>query len=902
MVFGIHIPRAYFCCKLIIFLCALLVVFVPLLPATVNSGEIIPGSVTATVSSTVDPVNGVTITFRWTTVHPSNSYVMIENPQNYQGNDNGSTRQISNPTVTTSHVVVADHFPAYAEYATWGYYVASQQTNGTWASYPGPATVGCGSPPFPGCGGRYLTFNLATSPTHPNGTLIFTLWPVGGQNVYQGDPTQSPACTPFAKNSRECNDLYIPLQANLLSGPPQAIVYMKNPVVTNLDTGHPVTNFSITAQYLCDLSAPSNPPPPVWDGNYNSNGFCYNGTLYSINTTLRLRVNSHATPGHYQFTAEFQGVYNGQNDGNPVNVTYNFNVLPTASFTPTPPTTFPAISGLSTWQTNMVNPDSPAASGEYWCTNNKDTNPWWSLDNGNFVGYFDLPSSIYFEAWNYDGGRVYQQIADYDYYVRGMPGYSGTAERNHWKRCAELAMEPYKDNIIATQASFVSEPDQFPYGMAMNYLRTGDATMLSAVNFLAGNPVFSAGIANAAYVAEARTVAYTLDDRLAALIAGLPRSPFIPRTIDVLLGVLDQNYNLNLSNPNQQQYDTHPFIIGLVMETLINDYELDVAKGNVPDARIPLEIKKVLDWFSSTQYISATHTLAYQAYELPVSPTLVGGTLYNANELNDLVAPAYAWYWSKTGNNQYLAEGDDLFNHVWDDAGGSNEAGGGGWTWSVKEFNQIYKWSFDYVRWRTGENPDGSSPAVPTVLASANPCENHSNPCSAPWTDWTTPVQMTWTAANGYEWHYPSLNPAIPSPIVNGTNVTFSYNTFKAANSTIYFGTASPQHCNLNDPAPPLCMSPFPNFGFQAMLASSYPNHTAVVAAVKNNNTTNQFDPIGAPNIYNTTIVLTGLAPYTTYHWRPLVIDNSGNAASYYDQTFTTGGGGAGGNPGPNAH
>ena len=145
------------------------------------------------------------------------------------------------------------------------------------------------------------------------------------------------------------------------------------------------------------------------------------------------------------------------------------------------------------------------------------------------------------------------------------------------------------------------------------------------------------------------------------------------------------------------------------MEALITYYELDLAEGNVPDARIPLEIKKVLDWWQDTQYIPQTHTLAYQVYDLPQNPAKVAG-LYSATELNDLVATAYAWYWSKTNDSTVLAEGDDLFNHVFDSAG--SQGTGGGWTYSVKEFNQVYKWSFDYVRWRTGQNPDGTSPAT----------------------------------------------------------------------------------------------------------------------------------------------------------------------------------------------
>jgi hypothetical protein len=879
MVPGIHIlPGSVRFRSLIIFLFSAALAFAPgSLSATVNSGEIIPGSASATVSPIIDPVNGVTVVFRWTTVHPSNSYVMIENSTDYATNGNQSVRQISNPAITTNHVVSVDHFFAYQYYPTWGYYVASEQSNGTWASYPGP--------------GSYLSFNLPTTPNNPNGPLIFTMWPIGGQNVYQGDPTQSPACTPFTKNSRECNDLYIALQANLLSGPDDGVVVMRNVVITNTDTGRPVTNFSVTAQYLCDLSAPSNPPPPGWDGSYREEGICYNGTVYNINTTLRIRANSKAVPGHYSFSGQFQAQEDGQNDGNPVNVTYNFTVLPTASFAPTAPSSYPPIPNRSTWETNMVNPNSPDASGEYWCTNNNDTNPWWSLDNGSFVGYFDMPSSIYFEAWNYDGGRVYQQIADYDYNVSNMPGYLNVNQRTHWKRCAELAMEPYKDTVIATQASFLQEPNQFAYGMAMNNLRTGDPTMLAAVNWLANNPTFSSEVGNAAYVAGDRTITYTLDSRLAAEILGVPRSLFTPRTVDLLLGVLDQTYNLNFSNPNQQQYDTHPFIIGLVMETLINYYEIDIAEGHTPDARIPLEIKKTLDWLWSTQYVPSTHAMAYQPYELPWSPSLVGGTQFEATELNDLLAPAYAWIWSKTGNNTYLTEGDVLFQHVWDSAGGQIEGGDGGWTWSVKEFNQIYKWSFDYVRWRSGQNPDGSSPAIPSVLAAANPCENHTSPCNAPWTDWKP-------AQNQYQDH-PSMNPAISAPTVTSSSATFTFNTFKPATTTIYYGFSRPATCNLGNPQPPYCMSPFPNFGFQAMMAASYWFHSSPVAAVKNNNTPNQWDPVGAPNVYNTTVTITGLVPNTTYHWRPLVVDNNGNMAAFADQTFTTAAGSGGGGIGP---
>ena len=851
------------------------------LSATVYHGEVVPTSVSATVGTTFDPVNGVSVTFRWTTVDPGNSIVVIENDLDYQAENNSSFRQVVQDDYTTNHVVVVNHFPAYGTYATWGYYVASFVGEARqWATYPGPATATCGSPPAPGCGGYYKTFNLPTSPTDEDGSLVFSLWPVGGQNVYQGDPTQSPACTPTSKSSRECNDLYVATQPNLLSGSPDAVVLMKDVVITNLDTGRIVTNNSITAQYLCGLDAPSNPPPQGWDGDYDpSTEACSNGAINSTNTTLRLRANSHAVPGHYEVAASFQAQLNGQNAGHPVSVTYNFTVLPTASFTATPPTTFPAIPGISTWETNMVNFSAPVgtANADFWCTNNIDGNPWASLDNGNFSGLFDIPSSVYFEAWNYDGGRVYQQVADYD--AHHQQQYKQT-DPNEWQRCAELAMEPYKDMTIGTGGGFVQEPNQFPFGMAMHYLRTGDATYQTAVNLLANNEAYDVYYSGSVYAESVRVSAYMMDDRLANEIIGVARNEaFMLRTVDVMLGYLDQSYNLSFSNPNQQGYDIHPFMVGLAMEALITYYELDLAEGHTPDARIPLEIKKTLDWLEATQYIPSTHTFAYGAYDVPKNPALVSGTLYQATELNDLVATAYAWYWYQTNNTTYLTEGDDLFSNVWDSAGGQTIGGDSGWTYSVKEYNQIYKWSFDYVRWRSGKNADGTSPPVETVLAAANPY-------GGAWTDYTTPVQFEWAA--GDDGNPPAINPVLTLPVVGATTATVWLNVFKPGTTlTVYYGTAAPGTCDINNPQPPNCMQPYPNFGFLQMLNANYANQSDPTTAFPDQVALGQ----GIPNIYDATVTLTGLTPNTIYHARYLTTDTSGNMAAYYDQEFVTSGG-----------
>jgi len=896
MTFGCAAPlRATTCRRKVMFLVTALMLLAAPLFATVDPGEIIPTSVMAQPSTTYDPVNGYSVTFYWQTVHPGNSIVIIENDINFQQNNNSPSRQIVQNDFTTNHVVVVDHFPAYHVSEVWAYYVASYVSMSypqcptvrsaichQWATYPGPATPNCGNPPAPGCGGVYSEFQL-WNPPNPANPLVFTMWPIGGQNVYQGDPSQQPACTPTSKSSRECNDLYVVLQANQLDGPPGADVIMQQPTITNLDTGQIVTDNSITAQYLCDLDSPSNPPPHNWDGDYNSSELCYNGTLFNINATLRLRVNSQAVPGHYQFTGSFQAQLNDLNAGNPANVTYNFTVLPTASFTATPPTNFPTIAGITTWQNNMVNWNAPAnsANADFWCTNVTDTNPWFSLENGNFSGYQDVPAGYYFEAWNYDGGRVYQQVSDYDIGVFNDQNQSHLTE---WQNCAELVLEPYGDTAVGTKSGFVQEPNQFPYGLEMNYLRTGNTLYKSAVDFLAHSGAYNRFYSGPVYATNIRVSAYTMDDRLADEMVGFPRSTqYMLRGTDVMLGYLDQSYNLNFNNPNQQEYDIHPFMVGLAMEALITYYELDLAEGNTPDARIPLEIKKTLDWLYSTQYIPTTHSFAYGAYDLPKAPNLVAGTLFNDSELNDLVATAWAWYWSKTNDTTYLNQGDDLFSNVWWSASGRNGGGDGGWTWSVKEYNQVYKWSFDYVRWRSGQNPDGSSPAIETVLPAANPY-------TGPWPDYSTPVQFFWNPIG-----YDGLNVATLDPKLEDfanqvvtttpTTATFFLNVFKP-NTTmvVYYGTQLPPICNPSNPQPPYCMQPFPNYGFLTMLQASYPNSSQPGLEVP--------DPValseGITNVYDETVTITGLQPNTTYYWTPLTTDSNGNMAAYHSESFTT--------------
>src|ERR1035441_1053090 len=110
-------------------------------------------------------------------------------------------------------------------------------------------------------------------------------------------------------------------------------------------------------------------------------------------------------------------------------------------------------------------------------------------------------------------------------------------------------------------------------------------------------------------------------------------------------------------------------------------------------------------------------------------------------------------------------------------------------------------------------------PQLPAVNRVNDHLRNLANPCVAPWTDYTPPVQYLWWFGVGN--NPPTMNTVLANPSVTATTAMLWLNTFKPnVTLTVYYGTAAPGACDLNNPQPPNCMQPFPNSGFQAMLAA----------------------------------------------------------------------------------
>jgi hypothetical protein len=216
----------------------------------------------------------------------------------------------------------------------------------------------------------------------------------------------------------------------------------------------------------------------------------------------------------------------------------------------------------------------------------------------------------------------------------------------------------------------------FPHGLLEDYRRTGDPNSREAVIRLAQNSAF-AGSGGGPTCDVSRETAYIINAYLASEDVGLPRNPLLATAVNYALGHIDQWF-VSKTCPSVM-----PFMVGLTMEALINYYEI------TGDVRIPTRIRLAADGLWSTAWVPASSSFYYES---------AGDQTVGVPDLNLLIAPAYAWLWQMTGGAKYLQRGDQAF------AGGVLYAN----FWSGKQFSQNYRWSFDYVKWRSA-NPNSLS-------------------------------------------------------------------------------------------------------------------------------------------------------------------------------------------------
>jgi hypothetical protein len=639
----------------------------------------------------VQNVTPTTVDIVWDTLHPSTSQVVLARDQNYQGE-----RRIPvspDPALVNHHRVTVDHLMSYdaSQYqGTYYFYVASADVNGVTSTAPGPFDAYSGDP-------KTVLIRFSTAPPNGSAKSNAVVYSYGPANVYAG------------------SDLYFALQVAQVAGT-RPNIYVKNVGGYNNGTDGVVAGIvatgpkalspqTIGVHFACYEYNPNN--SDAYDQTLDSGkkmGYCWPHQYYMF--TVRLRTSSLTTPGRYSVTVTLQD--NGQDLAS----TYFFTVLPAPTPLMVRSTYAPPIPGKDLWESYMLQ------LGHKYCD---DRNYSASRDSLNAAGNFLTGWGWQGDAWFYDGGRVYQQLASY-------------TNDPKWNHCALTILDPYRQWILNNNAA-MQLYSLFPYGMAMNYWRTGENANLNAIQLLTTNGL-GANYGGWVDPYSIRETAYSTDARIAYEMITGKRDRLLAKGIDKLLGHLDM---LN----NGQVGPVHPFMIGLAMETAIHYYDMTVAE-NMPDYRIPLAVKKALDALWRDYYVPGTHALRYTRWDIP--------TIDNWSVLNDLVAPAYAWYWSLTGDPDSLARGDELFQHTFDIPGDV--------TWCGKEFSQVYKWSFDYLRYRGGQH--------------SSTIAKESNPFVGPYTDTEPPIQSRVTVGN----------------ITNST-ATISWKTYENADSQVIYGSSN---------------------------------------------------------------------------------------------------------------
>jgi hypothetical protein len=371
---------------------------------------------------------------------------------------------------------------------------------------------------------------------------------------------------------------------------------------------------------------------------------------YSVpfETALEVTTGPHTPPGTYTITVGGKG----KQSGLARQTSYQIVVVkPTLAPRPARLDLAPAIPSLAEWERNM------RTYGEKLCADG-------AIEKcGTWEGC----------AWYYDGERVFFQVADY-------------LKEPKFNACAQRSEAVYRDQQVLPSKGKVQGFRIFPHGLVMDFARTGDASSKEAALLLTKEAAYASGpLAPLVSEARSREVAYNLGAFLAAETLGAPRNPRAAIYVDLALGHLDQWFV-------SKTYDDAitPFMVGLTAEALIAWWD------RTADPRVPLALRPALDWLWQNAWVPAERGFWYEWKKDAPSP----GNPSPA--LNLLIAPAYAWVYARTGEVRYREEGDQIF------AGGVSSS----FLDSGKNYSQNYRWSFDYVRWRTP--PPHGKPGAPS--------------------------------------------------------------------------------------------------------------------------------------------------------------------------------------------
>jgi hypothetical protein len=361
--------------------------------------------------------------------------------------------------------------------------------------------------------------------------------------------------------------------------------------------------------------------------------------------------------------------------------TWAYNVA-AASFPSGSPSSYPAIPLLSTWASNMITA---------WPNGN---NYWYLGDQFSGTAcYANLDQCAHY----YDGQWVYYQIGLYT----NNPTYWNVGA-NNMRTLYEAKLDI---NGTGVNTGNVLGYWVFPHGLYYDCTHNSNTSSCAYLNGLATHSADS-NLVGPDYTScqFLRETAYMLGTkRLNYDAGGSSTLPQVKQVASHLLGLVDQ-----LVNQYNDYQAEESFMDGLVAQALI-DYYRDPNTGN-GDIRVPPAVKALADHMWNTDFIPWIGTNAYFLYQVQQYNSVMNKQLAFAGgdlqALNMLIVPMYGWLYQKTGLAQYQLEGDTIW------ASGVNDPTAGGIGYSGKNFSQQYRWSFDFVTFRSNPVHSGLSNGV----------------------------------------------------------------------------------------------------------------------------------------------------------------------------------------------
>lgn len=274
----------------------------------------------------------------------------------------------------------------------------------------------------------------------------------------------------------------------------------------------------------------------------------------------------------------------------------------------------------------------------------------------NFLKDYANSQNARLEGSYYDAQTLYFNIAQY-------------TRNSAWNACAEAAEKAYRDGYAIPNNGLVYGHWIFTNGLKQSYKRTGDETSKRSAIAISQNAYFARDITASASTADpvaCRETGYAIMSYLDTEELGQPRRTRLALLVNHALGHLSAFFD--------QGKTFRPFMVGIELQALIQYHD------RTGDSRIIPAIIKAADGLWYKAWRPAQEAFLYDTSDQSTT----------AVDLNLIIAPAYAWLYNKTGQVRFRDRGDAIF------AGGVKRS----WLENIKQFNQNYWRSFEYVRLR----------------------------------------------------------------------------------------------------------------------------------------------------------------------------------------------------------